>query len=214
MLIIGLTGSIGMGKSTAAERFRYHGIPVFDSDREVHKLYSEPDFVAKIEAEFPAAIVDGTVDRSKLSELVIGHARSIKRLEEIVHPAVRAAQGAFIMEAHKNGADMVVLEIPLLFETEADARVDVVIVVSAPADIQKERVLQRPGMTEEKFASILAKQVPDSEKRKRADFVVDTSGKISETQDTLDKLIESLRQSARSVYAGGSFYTRWLAGEF
>ncbi len=214
MLIIGLTGSIGMGKSTAAERFRYHGIPVFDSDREVHKLYSEPDFVAKIEAEFPSAIVDGTVDRSKLSELVIGHARSIKRLEEIVHPAVRAAQGAFIMEAHDNGADMVVLEIPLLFETEADARVDVVIVVSAPADIQKERVLQRPGMTEEKFASILAKQVPDSEKRKRADFVVDTSGKISETQDTLDKLIESLRQSARSVYAGGSFYTRWLAGEF
>lgn len=214
MLIIGLTGSIGMGKSTAAERFRYHGIPVFDSDREVHKLYSEPDFVAKIEAEFPSAIVDGTVDRSKLSELVIGHARSIKRLEEIVHPAVRAAQGAFIMEAHESGADMVVLEIPLLFETEADARVDVVIVVSAPADIQKERVLQRPGMTEEKFASILAKQVPDSEKRKRADFVVDTSGKISETQDTLDKLIESLRQSARSVYAGGSFYTRWLAGEF
>ena len=214
MLIIGLTGSIGMGKSTAAERFRYHGIPVFDSDREVHKLYEQPDFVARIEAEFPGAIVDGKVDRTRLSELVVGHSVSIKRLEEIVHPAVRAAQGTFIRDAHDNGADMVVLEVPLLFETGAEARVDVVIVVSAPADVQKERVLQRPGMTEEKFAAILAKQVPDSEKRKRADYVVDTSGKISETQETLDKLIESLRQSARSVYAGGSFYARWLAGEF
>lgn len=192
MLIIGLTGSIGMGKSTAAERFRSHDIPVFDADAEVHRLYVK-EAVPLIDAAFPGAVVDGKVDRARLGAQVVGDDAAMRRLEGLIHPLVRESQRAFLRQAYEDGKAMAVLEIPLLFETGGDGRVDVTIVVSANAREQRDRVLSRPGMTREKFEGILAQQMPDPEKRERADFVVDTSGPISETQRELDRLIASLR---------------------
>jgi dephospho-CoA kinase len=174
MLILGLTGSIGMGKSATANMFREAGVPVHDSDRAVHQLY-EGEAVPAIEAAFPGVTVDGKVDREKLSAQVLGKPDAFKRLEAIVHPLVRQVSVRFLDEARARGARVVVLDIPLLFETRGEGRVDAVVVVSAPANVQRERVLGRPGMTEEKFAAILAKQVPDAEKRRRAHFLVDTS---------------------------------------
>jgi len=174
MLVIGLTGSIGMGKSTAAKFFAEEGVPVHDADAAVHRLY-EGEAVAPIEAAFPGSTANGKVDREKLGRQVVGKPDAIKRLEDIVHPLVRQSEKRFLAEAEQNGASIVVLDIPLLYETGGEQRCDAVVVVSASSETQRQRVLGRPGMTEEKFAGLLAKQIPDDEKRRRADFVVDSS---------------------------------------
>ena len=174
MLVLGLTGSIGMGKSTTARFFAQEGVPVHDADATVHTLY-EGEAVAPVEAAFPGSTANGKVDREKLSRQVLGKPEAMQRLEAIVHPLVRRAEQRFLAEAEKSGAAIAVLDIPLLFETRGEERCDAVVVVSAPEEMQRARAFERPGMTDEKFAALLAKQVPDSEKRARADFVVDTS---------------------------------------
>lgn len=174
MQVIGLTGSLGMGKSATARMFSEAGVPVHDADATVHRLY-EADAVAPIEAAFPGVTVDGRIDRGRLGPRVVNDAAALKRLEAIVHPLVQREEAAFLEKARAEGAAVAVLDIPLLFETGADARVDYVVVVSAPAWLQRERVLKRPGMSEEKFLALLAKQLPDGEKRKRADFIVDSA---------------------------------------
>lgn len=173
MIVIGLTGSIGMGKTTTAELFRQAGLPVFDADATVHALYNGP-LAAEIEAAFPGTTTKGRVDRSRLAARLSGDADAFRRLEAIVHPAVRRAEAEFLDEARAAGAPAAVLDIPLLFETGRANEVDKVVVVSAPADIQGARVLARPGMTTEKFEALVARQLPDAEKRARADFVVPT----------------------------------------
>ncbi len=174
MFILGLTGSIGMGKSTTAKFFAEEGVPVHDADAVVHRLY-EGEASAKIEAAFSGTTKDGRVDRETLAKRVLGNGDAIKRLEQIVHPLVADARERFLAEAERKGAPVVVLDIPLLFETGGDKRCDAVVVVSAPADVQNARAFERPGMTEGKLAAIMAKQMPAEEKRARADFVVDTS---------------------------------------
>jgi len=174
MFILGLTGSIGMGKSTTAKFFAEAGVPVYDADAAVHRLY-EGEATPAIEAAFPGTTANGKVDRDKLAESVLGDAAAIKRLESIVHPRVAAARERFLAEAERSGAPVVVLDIPLLFETKGDARCDAVVVVSAPADMQRTRAFERPGMSDQKLNAIMANQVADEEKRRRADFVVDTS---------------------------------------
>jgi dephospho-CoA kinase len=174
MFILGLTGSVGMGKSVTARFFAEEGMPVHDADAAVHRLY-EGEAVAPIEAAFPGTTADGKVDRTKLAGHVLGDAAALKRLEAIVHPLVQASERRFLAEARARGAEVAVLDIPLLFETGGERRVDAVVVVSAPGEVQRARVLARPGMTVEKFDAILAKQMPDAAKRARADFVVDTS---------------------------------------
>jgi len=174
MFILGLTGSLGMGKSATAKMFAEEGVPVHDADAAVHRLY-EGEARAAIEAAFPGTTAAGKVDRGKLGKRVLGDEVAMARLEQIVHPLVRRAEEAFLAAAARAGAKIAVLDIPLLFETGGEARCDAVVVVSAPPDIQRARVLERPGMAEEKFAAIIAKQMPDADKRARADFVVDTS---------------------------------------
>ena len=174
MIILGLTGSIGMGKSTTAEMFRAAGVPVHDADATVHALYRGPA-VPLIEAAFPGTTREGEVDRPALGARVFGQPGEIARLEAIVHPLVKAAEQEFLRDARAAGAPVVVLDIPLLFETGGESRVDHVVVVSAPEDVQRHRVLSRPGMTAERLDQILARQMPDAEKRRRADFIVDTS---------------------------------------
>jgi len=174
MFVLGLTGSLGMGKSTTARFFAEEGVPLHDADAAVHRLY-EGEATALIEAAFPGTTSGGRVDRDKLAKKVLGDSVAIKRLETIIHPLVGRAEARFLDEAARKDAAVVVLDIPLLFETGADRRCDAVVVVSAPADVQRARAFERPGMTEEKFQAILAKQMPDAEKRARADFVVDTS---------------------------------------
>ncbi len=174
MFILGLTGSIGMGKSTTAKFFAEEGVPVYDADAAVHRLY-ESEATRAIETAFPGTTVGGKVDRNKLAKAVLGDAAAIKRLEGIVHPLVHNARERFLREAERSGAAVAVLDIPLLFETGGDKRCDAVVVVSAPAELQKTRAFERPGMTEQKLAAIMANQVSDAEKRARADFVVDTS---------------------------------------
>lgn len=200
MLIVGLTGSIGMGKSTAAKRFAAHGIPVFDADAEVHRLY-EGEAAAEIEAAFPGTIVDGRVDRARLGKAVIGDAHAMQRLEDIVHPLVRDAERDFLQRHAAAGTPLAVLEIPLLFETSADALVDATIVLTVPPEVQRERVLARPGMTAAKLAGLLAQQWPDAKKRAQADFVVDSSGPIEETAHELDRIIELLKNRQGSALA-------------
>jgi dephospho-CoA kinase len=173
MFILGLTGSIGMGKSTTAKFFAEEGVPVHDADGTVHRLY-ESDAVAAIEAAFPGTTADGKVDRGKLATHVVGDPAARKRLEAIVHPLVRQSEKDFLAAAQARGDKVVVLDIPLLFETGGEARVDAVVVVSASEETQRARVLERPGMTVQKFEGLAAAQVPDAEKRRRADFVVDT----------------------------------------
>ena len=192
MLLIGLTGSIGMGKSTVAARLRALGLGVCDADAEVHRLY-EGAAVAPIEAAFPGTTANGKVDRQKLAQVLLGKPDLFKRLEAIVHPLVFEAERTFLRQEAAKGAPMAVLEIPLLLEGGGERRVDVVIVCSAPADAQRARVLQRPGITAEKLDQLLARQMPDAEKRKRADFVVDTGGTFAETDAQVDKIIESLQ---------------------
>ena len=174
MFVLGLTGSVGMGKSATAKLFAEEGVPVHDADAAAHRLY-EGDATPRIEAAFPGTTAGNKVDRDKLAQRVLGDSAAIKKLEEIVHPLVRSAEERFLSEAERKGATVAVLDIPLLFETGGDKRCDAVVVVSAPADAQRARVLERPAMTEQKFAAILAKQMPDADKRARADFVVDTS---------------------------------------
>ena len=174
MFILGLTGSVGMGKSATAKMFAEEGVPVHDADAAVHALY-EGEAVKPIEAAFPGTTADGKVDRLKLGERVIGHADEIRRLERIVHPLVARVRDEFLADAERRGATIALLDIPLLYETGGEKLCDAVVVVSAPAEMQRERVLARPGMTEAKFAAIVAKQMPDADKRARADFIVDTS---------------------------------------
>ncbi len=200
MLVIGLTGSIGMGKSTVAARLRALRIAVCDADAEVHKLY-EGAAVAPIEAAFPGTTDGAKVDRQKLGQAVLDEPDQIKRLEAIVHPLVLAAEREFLRAEAAKGAAMAVLEIPLLLETGGERRVDVVIVCSAPAETQRERVMQRPGMGLEKLEQILSRQMPDQQKRARADFVVDTSGTFAETDSQVDRIIETLNGRQGTAYA-------------
>jgi dephospho-CoA kinase len=174
MVVIGLTGSLGMGKSTALRFFAEAGVPVYDADDVVHRLYGG-EAAAAIEAAFPGTTGEGGVDRARLAHAVLGDPAALSRLEAIVHPLVRREEERFLEAAEKAGARVAVLDIPLLFETGGDARVDAVVVVSAPPEMQRARAFERPGMTEEKFRALLAKQMPDQEKRRRADFVVDSS---------------------------------------
>ena len=173
--VLGLTGSLGMGKTTAARFFAEAGLPVHDSDAVVHALY-EGKAVPAIERAFPGSTSLGKVDRARLAAMVLNDPAALARLEAIVHPLVSESTDEFLADARAKGAPVVVLDVPLLFEADTYKRCDAIVVVSAPADVQRQRVLERPGMTEEKFNAILAKQLPDAEKRRRADFIVDSSG--------------------------------------
>jgi len=174
MFILGLTGSIGMGKSTTANFFSEAGVPVHDSDAVVHRLY-EGEAVAAVAAAFPGVATAGRIDRAKLAQKLVGDPDAIKRLEAIVHPLVRAVSDRFVQEQAARGARVIVLDIPLLFETGGETKVDAVVVVSAPADVQRARVLSRTGMSAEKLDALLARQMSDADKRARAHFVVDSS---------------------------------------
>lgn len=191
MIRIALTGSIGMGKSTVAAMFERAGIPVFDADAEVRRLQGQGGaLVGAIEERFPGSTHDSSVDREALSAMVLGQPDELAALEAIVHPAVHAARGRFLL-ANQDAA-AVLFDIPLLFETGGETAFDKVIVVSAPAEVQRERVLRRPGMTEAKLDAILARQIPDAEKRARADFVVDTSGDLSTTERQVAEILACL----------------------
>lgn len=196
MWVLGLTGSIGMGKSATARMFRALGVPVHDADAAVHALYRGAA-VGPVEAEFPGVARDGAIDRSALGARVLGDAQAMKRLEAIVHPLVRAAETEFLSQARSSGARLVVLDIPLLFETGGDGRVDAVAVVSAPKAVQRERVLAREGMTDEKFATILAKQMPDEEKRRRAHFVIDTGRGFAAAEHQVEGIVRALSGPGR-----------------
>ncbi len=174
MIVLGLTGSIGMGKSTTATLFAEAGVPVYDADATVHMLY-EGEAVPAIEAAFPGTTVDGKVDRNKLSARVVHDPAAIKRLEQIVHPMLGASRQKFLDDAERSGAPVAVVDVPLLFETGGEKRVDAVVVVTTTPELQRQRILARDNMTSEKLDAILARQLPDAEKRRRADFVVDTS---------------------------------------
>ncbi|MET0536958.1 MAG: dephospho-CoA kinase [Xanthobacteraceae bacterium] len=191
MIILGLTGSVGMGKSATARLFAEEGTPVHDADAAVHRLY-EGEAVAAIEAAFPGTTSGGRVDRGKLAARVLGHPSALARLEAIVHPMVRAAEEELIALAEARGDKVVVLDIPLLFETGGDERVDAVVVVTAPAETQRTRVLDRPGMTMEKLEAILAQQIPDAEKRRRADFVVDTSRGFEAAREQVRAILRAM----------------------
>lgn len=191
MIVLGLTGSIGMGKSATARMFSEAGVPVHDSDEAVHRLYAG-QAAPLIEAAFPGVVVDGVVDRARLAARVLGDAAALKKLEAIVHPLVRKDADAFVARHRAAGAPLVVLDIPLLFETGGRDRVDKVAVVSAPAETQRQRVLARPGMSPEKFEAIVARQVPDVEKRRQADFVIDTSRGFDVTRAEVERIIAAL----------------------
>ncbi|MGE3143028.1 MAG: dephospho-CoA kinase [Hyphomonadaceae bacterium] len=195
MIILGLTGSIGMGKSATAQMFREEGVPVYDADATVHALYQPGGAaIAPMRAAFPEAVREGAVDRAILSRLVVGDADAMRRLEEIVHPLVNQAQRAFLDQQRQAGAPLVVLDIPLLLEGQGHRAVDAIAVVSAPADVQRERVLARPGMSEEKFAEILKKQMPDAEKRALADFVIDTSQGFDAARAQVRAILDVIRE--------------------
>ncbi|QLC22697.1 dephospho-CoA kinase [Parasphingopyxis sp. CP4] len=193
MILLGLTGSIGMGKSTVAAMFAAEGVPVFDADAEVHRLQGPGgELVQAIEEVFPGTTGPDGVDRAKLSKAVLGDREKLRALEELIHPAVGLNRMAFLKE-HED-APIVLFDIPLLYEKTGDAGLDAVIVVSAPADVQRERVLKRPGMTVEKFEHILGLQLPDAEKRERADFIIDTGTALEETRAQVDALVTCLRE--------------------
>ena len=200
MLIVGLTGSIGMGKSTAAAQFRARGVPVFDADAAVHALYDGP-LADAIEAAFPGTVTAGKVDRAKLSAALIAAPHRFKDLEAIVHPRVRALQKTFLAGQAGRGETLAVLEIPLLFEGVAAASVDVTVVVSAERNTQRSRVLARPGMTAQKLDALLSRQLDDAEKRRRADFVVDTSGSVESCNAQIDAILLKLAARQGSAFA-------------
>ncbi len=185
--MIGLTGSVGMGKSTTAAMFARAGVPVFDADAAVHRLY-RGEAVAPVEAAFPGVETGGTIDRTALGQRVMNDPAAMKRLETIVHPLVREDRAAFLARCAEDGSAFAVLDIPLLFETGSDVDVDVVVLASAPESVQKARVLARPGMTEARFAAIKAKQMPDAEKRRRARFVIETGDGL----DTAEKQVRAV----------------------
>ncbi len=194
--ILCLTGSLGMGKSTAAKFFAAAGVPVHDSDAVVHALY-EGDAVPLIEQAFPGSTVGGKVDRSKLAAMVLTDSAALGRLEAIVHPLVFASREKFLAEAQAHGAPIVVLDVPLLFETGAQCRCDAVVVVSAPPEVQRRRAFERPGMTEDKFTAILNKQMPDGEKRQRADFILDSSQSFEHTHAQIRDILQSVAKIPR-----------------
>ncbi|CCE06743.1 Dephospho-CoA kinase [Bradyrhizobium sp. STM 3843] len=197
MRVLGLTGSIGMGKSTTAKLFAEAGVPVYDADATVHKVY-EGEAVPPIEAAFPGTTLDGKVDRAKLSAKVVGDAEAIRRLEAIVHPMLRSYHQKFLDDTERSGVPVAVVDVPLLFETGGDKRVDAVVVVTTSPDIQRERILARGTMSSEALDAILARQMPDEEKRKRADFVVDTSHGLdpvrARIRDILDQVVKMPRR--------------------
>lgn len=199
MLIAGLTGSIGMGKTTIANHIASHGIAVIDSDSIVHELYAG-EAAPLIEAAFPGTVIDGKVDRIRLSAALAESEDGFSKLEALVHPLVRHAQWLFIQKQRDAGAWLCVLDIPLLFETGGDKLMDVTLLASAPSELQAERVLARPGMTPEKFAALLARQMPDAEKRARADTVIDTGLPLDETLRQVDKWLESLKSRSGEKY--------------
>ncbi|HZR74930.1 dephospho-CoA kinase [Bradyrhizobium sp.] len=193
MIVLGLTGSIGMGKSTTANLFAEAGVPVYDADAAVHRLY-EGEAVAAIEAAFPGTTENGKVDRNKLSARVVHDPAAMQKLEDIVHPMLGASRQKFLQEAEQSGAPVALVDVPLLFETGGEKRVDAVVVVTTTPEVQRERILARPNMTEEKLAGILARQMPDAEKRKRAHFVVDTSHGLDPVRARIrDILVEAAK---------------------
>lgn len=198
MIVLGLTGSVGMGKSTTAQMFRDAGVPVFDADATVHALY-EGDAVEPVARVFPGVVREGRIDRSLLRTRVVDDPAAMTRLEEIVHPLVAARRETFLAEAREAGAAVVVLDIPLLFETGADRMVDRIVVVSAPEAVQKARVLARPGMTEGAFSAILCRQVPDQDKRRRADHVIDTGQDLAATRRQVAAILDSLRGARNPI---------------
>lgn len=194
--VLCLTGSLGMGKSTAAKFFAEAGVAVYDSDAVVHALY-EGEAVPLIERAFPGATAGGKVDRGKLAAQVLNDGAALARLEAIVHPLVFAARERFLAEAQARGASVVVLDVPLLFETGTDRYCDAVAVVSAPPEVQRRRALERPGMTEDKFAALLAKQMPDAEKRRRADFIIDSSQDFDHTRAQIRDILQRVAKMPR-----------------
>lgn len=191
MFVLGLTGSIGMGKSTTAKLFVEAGVPVYDADATVHALY-EGGAAAAIEAAFPGSTGSGRVDRQKLSAMVVNDPMAMKKLEAIVHPMLRAHEEAFLAQARQAGAPVAVLDIPLLYETGGDRRVDAVAVVTTTPDIQHGRILARPNMTPEKLAAVVARQMPDEEKRRRADFLVDTSYGLDPVRQRIREILTTV----------------------
>jgi dephospho-CoA kinase len=191
MFILGLTGSLGMGKSTTAGFFAEAGVPVHDADAVVHRLY-EGEAAAAIEAAFPGTTMAGKVDRGKLAARILDDPAALRRLEAIVHPLVREAEARFLSDARARAAKVVVLDIPLLLETAGDQRVDAIVVVSAPSDVQRQRVLERPGMTPDKLDALLARQMADSEKRRHADFVVDTSRGFDAARAQVQEILRAI----------------------
>jgi dephospho-CoA kinase len=204
MIKLALTGSIGMGKSATAAMFAARGIPVYDADAAVHSIYAKGgEAVAPLEWHFPGVIgKDGAVDRAKLREKVAKTPDAMKKLENIVHPIVGGLQRAFLEKAETEGHDIVVLDIPLLFETGGDKRADAIVVVTAPPDVQKERVLARGGMNEEEFKAILARQVPDAIKQKKADFIINTGLGFPYAEAQVDAILEALRSRIRLAREG------------
>ncbi len=199
MIVAGLTGSIGMGKSTVAAYLRDQSIPVLDADKIVHDLYSG-EAAPLIEAVFPGTTKDGAVDRVALAAQVLTSETALKKLEAIIHPLVRDEEWGFLLDEHDKGADLAVLEIPLLFETASHALFDAIIVVSAPPDVQRERLLARPGMTLEKLEAIAARQWPDAAKREKADFVVDTGVPLEDTTRQIDAVVREILKRPPLAY--------------
>ncbi|MGB6395239.1 MAG: dephospho-CoA kinase [Bradyrhizobium sp.] len=196
MLILGLTGSIGMGKSTTAKLFAEAGVPVYDADATVHKIY-QGEAASAIEAAFPGTTVDGKVDRNKLSARVVHDPAAMTQLEQIVHPMLGASREKFLDDAERSGAPVAVVDVPLLFETGGEKRVDAVVVVTASPEVQRERILARDNMTGEKLDAILARQLPDAEKRERADFVVDTSHGLDPVRAQIRDILREVAKMPR-----------------
>ena len=196
MIVLGLTGSIGMGKSTTAKLFAEAGAPVYDADATVHLVYAG-EAVAAIEAAFPGSTANGSVDRARLSALVVHDPAAIRRLEQIVHPMLRTYHQKFLEDAERSGAPVAVVDVPLLFETGGESRVDAVVVVTTTPEIQRQRILARDNMTGEKLDAILARQMPDAEKRRRADFVVDTSHGLDPVRSRIRDILEEAAKMPR-----------------
>lgn len=202
MIVLGLTGSIGMGKTTVTGQFADAGAATTNADAIVHRLLAEDEkVIAAIKQQFPAAIEEGKVSRQKLGAAVFGDDAAIRTLEQILHPRVRAAEIAFVLKAQKEGKELVVLDIPLLYESGADSRCDAVVVVTAPEDVQRERVMSRPHMTEEKFHVILSRQMPDAEKRKRADFIIETHKGLEHSAEAVHIVIAALKNKEGKDHA-------------
>src|SRR5262245_14333416 len=197
MLLVGLTGSLAMGKSETARMFAGLGVPVFDADAEVHRLYAAGgDAVGPIAEIFPEALVDGAIDRARLSKRLLADPTRLSALETIVHPLVRAAESRFLDDARQSRQPFVILDIPLLFETGRDSAMDRIVVASTSPENQRRRALARPGMTEEKLARLLARQTPDADKRARADFIVETGRGLDDAFDQVQRIVSRLREEA------------------